>query len=257
MPRSKPPVSLSTEQRKQLLHWLAAQGTPQQVALRCRIVLAAADGQSDPGIATDLKVSRPTVILWRVRFAAHGLESLWRIAPGPGRKPTYGAEKIKAVVDATLQSKPKGMTQWSCRLMARSQGLSKSTVSNIWRSHNLKPHRVKTFKLSRDAKFLEKLTDVVGLHLNSPEKALVLCLDEKSQIQALDRTQPGLPMTRAAAAPGRVIISAMVRPACLPRSITYRVGSLVSAMSGIDTRSFSSFCAGWMRSFPEMLLCTW
>jgi transposase len=196
MPRSKPPLSLSPEQRQQVLHWLAAQGTPQQVALRCRIVLAAAEGQSDPRIAADLQVSRPTVILWRTRFAERGLESLWQIAPGRGRKPTYGPEKIQAVVAATLQTKPKGMTQWSCRQMAKSQGLSKSTVSNIWRSHNLKPHRVKTFKLSRDPKFLEKLTDVVGLYLNPPEKALVLCVDEKSQIQALDRTQPGLPLKK-------------------------------------------------------------
>src|SRR5271166_4690037 len=196
MPRSKPPLSLSPEQRQQVLHWLAAQGTPQQVALRCRIVLAAAEGQPDPRIAADLQVSRPTVILWRTRFAEHGLETLWQIAPGRGRKPTYGPEKIQAVVAATLQTKPKGMTQWSCRQMAKSQGLSKSTISNIWRSHNLKPHRVKTFKLSRDPKFLEKLTDVLGLYLNPPEKALVLCVDEKSQIQALDRTQPGLPMKR-------------------------------------------------------------
>src|SRR5205823_6469855 len=122
-----------------------------------------------------------------------GCGSLWEIAPGRGRKPVYGADQIKALVDATLQTKPKGMTQWSCRLMAKHQGLSKSTVSNIWRSHNLKPHRVKTFKLSRDPKFLEKLTDVVGLYLNPPQQAIVLCVDEKSQIQALDRTQPGLP----------------------------------------------------------------
>src|SRR5271166_3396373 len=196
MPRSKPPLSLSPEQRQQVLHWLAAQGTPQQVALRCRIVLAAAEGQPDPRIAADLQVSRPTVILWRTRFAEHGLETLWQIAPGRGRKPTYGPEKIQAVVAATLQTKPKGMTQWSCRQMAKSQGLSKSTISNIWRSHNLKPHRVKTFKLSRDPKFLEKLTDVVGLYLNPPTKALVLCVDEKSQVQALDRTQPGLPMKK-------------------------------------------------------------
>ena len=141
-------------------------------------------------------MNRPTVILRRQRFLEEGKESLWEVAPGRGRKPTYGPEKIQAVVDATLQTKPKGMTQWSCRLMAEKQGLSKSTVSTIWRSHNLKPHRVKTFKLSRDPKFLEKLTDVVGLYLNPPEKALVLCVDEKSQIQALDRTQPGLPMKK-------------------------------------------------------------
>ena len=176
--------------------WLAAHGTPQQVALRSRIVLAAAKGETDSAIARELQVNRNTVILWRRRFLQAGKESLWEIAPGRGRKPTYGAEKIKAVVDATLQTKPKAMTHWSCRRMAESQGLSKSTVSNIWRSHNLKPHRSKTFKLSRDPKFLEKLTDVVGLYLNPPEKAIVLCVDEKSQIQALDRTQPGLPMKK-------------------------------------------------------------
>jgi transposase len=118
------------------------------------------------------------------------------VAPGRGRKPTFGAEKIKTIIDATLQTKPKGMTHWSCRLMAKNQRVSKSTVSNIWRSHNLKPHRVKHFKLSRDARFLEKLTDVVGLYLNPPQQALVLCIDEKSQIQALDRTQPGLPLKK-------------------------------------------------------------
>src|SRR5487761_854766 len=130
------------------------------------------------------------------RFAERGLEVLWQVASGRGRKPTYGPEKIKAIVDATLQTKPPGMTHWSCRLMAQSQGVSRSTISNIWRSHHLKPHRVKHFKLSRDRQFLEKLTDVVGLYLNPPQQAMVICVDEKSQIQALDRTQPGLPLKR-------------------------------------------------------------
>jgi transposase len=196
MPNSTRALTLPTDQQEQLQQWLAAHGTPQQVALRCRIVLAAAQGRSDLGIASALQVNRHTVKLWRTRFAEQGLQSVWEIAPGRGRKPLYGAEKVKAVVDATLQTKPKGMTHWSCRLMAKSQGLSKSTVSKIWRSHNLKPHRVKTFKLSRDRRFLEKLTDVVGLYLNPPENALVLCVDEKSQIQALDRTQPGLPLKK-------------------------------------------------------------
>ncbi len=196
MPRYKPPLSLSPEQREQIRQWLAAQGTPQAVALRCRIVLAAAAALPDPKIAAELHVSRPTVALWRERFADQGLESLWRVAPGRGRKPTYGADQVKAVLQATLQSKPKGMTHWSCRLMAKHQGVSKSTISNIWRSHNLKPHRVKRFKLSRDPKFLEKLTDVVGLYLNPPQQAIVLCVDEKSQIQALNRTQPGLPLKK-------------------------------------------------------------
>lgn len=196
MPRSAPPVTLSIGDREEIQGWLTAHGTPQQVALRSRIVLAAAEGRSDSAIACHLQVNRHTVILWRQRFLQEGKESLWEVAPGRGRKPTYGPEKIQAIVKATLQTKPRGMTQWSCRLMAENQGLSKSTVSNIWRSHNLKPHRVKTFKLSRDPRFLEKLTDVVGLYLNPPEKAVVLCVDEKSQIQALDRTQPGLPMKK-------------------------------------------------------------
>src|SRR3974390_2109118 len=196
MPRSAPVVSLSIGDQEEIQGWLTAHGTPQQVALRSRIVLAAAEGRSDSAIAHQLQVNRHTVILWRQRFLQEGKESLWEVGPGRGRKPIYGPETIQAVVKATLQTKPKGMTQWSCRLMAKNQGLSKSTVSNIWRSHNLKPHRVKTFKLSRDPQFLEKLTDVVGLYLNPPEKALVLCVDEKSQIQALDRTQPGLPMKK-------------------------------------------------------------
>jgi transposase len=196
MPPMTPFLPVSLSDQEQIGQWLAAHGTPQQVALRSRIVLAAAAGQSDSAIAQRLETNRKTVMLWRARFTEQGLESLWEIAPGRGRKPTYGPEKIKAIVNATLQTKPKGMTQWSCRLMAESQQVSKSTVSNIWRSHNLKPHRVKSFKLSRDPRFLEKLTDVVGLYLNPPQRALVLCLDEKSQIQALDRTQPGLPLKK-------------------------------------------------------------
>ena len=196
MPRRTPALNLDARDQQQIQQWLAAQGTPQQVALRSRIVLAAGEGQSDSAIAERFQINRKTVSLWRRRFAQQGAGSLWEIAPGRGRKPVYGADKIKALVDATLQTKPKGMTQWSCRLMAKHQGVSKSTVSNIWRSHNLKPHRVKTFKLSRDPKFLEKLTDVVGLYLNPPQQAIVLCVDEKSQIQALDRTQPGLPLKK-------------------------------------------------------------
>src|SRR5712692_5292401 len=196
MPRSAAALALQEADQQQLQQWAAAFGTPQQVALRSQIVLAAAEGRSDNAIAQQLEVNRKTVTLWRTRFAQEGRDSLWEVAPGRGRKPTYGPEKIRAIVDATLRTKPKGMTHWSCRLMAADQGVSKSTINNIWQSHNLKPHRVKTFKLSRDARFLEKLTDVVGLYLNPPQQALVLCIDEKSQIQALDRTQPGLPMKK-------------------------------------------------------------
>ena len=190
------PCDLSEVQQQKLEKWIAAHGTPQQVAVRCRIVLAAAAGGSDITIAEQLGINRNTVILWRKRFADEGLDGLWDIAPGRGRKPTYGIDKIAAVVDATLQTKPPGMTHWSCRTMAQSQSISKSTVNNIWRAYNLQPHRTENFKLSRDPKFLEKMTDVVGLYLNPPQEAIVLCIDEKSQIQALDRTQPGLPIKK-------------------------------------------------------------
>src|SRR5437868_6988802 len=196
MARPTAALTLKEADQQQLRQWVSAFGTPQQVALRSQIVLAAAEEQSDNAIAQRLDVNRKTVRLWRARFRQEGLDSLWEVAPGRGRKPTYGAEKIQSIVDATLRTKPKGMTQWSCRLMAARQGVSKSTINNIWQSHNLKPHRVKTFKLSRDAKFLEKLTDVVGLYLNPPQQAIVLCVDEKSQIQALDRTQAALPIKK-------------------------------------------------------------
>jgi len=153
----------------------SAFGTPQQVALRCRIVLVAASGQSDQATAEQLATNRHTVRLWRQRFPQQGLQGLWEIAPGRGRKANYSPEKIQAIIDTTLQSKPKGRTPWSCRCLAERMGVSKSTVNNIWRSHNLKPHRVKTFKLSRDPHFLEKLSDVLGLYLNPPEQAMVLC----------------------------------------------------------------------------------
>lgn len=196
VPVSTPALLLKDADEQQLRQWISAFGTPQQVSLRSQIVLAAAEGKSDNAIAQQLAVNRKTVMLWRARFEQEGLDGLWEVASGRGRKPTYGSDKIQAIVDATLRTKPKGMTHWSCRLLAAEQGVSKSTINSIWQGHNLKPHLVKTFKLSRDARFLEKLTDVVGLYLNPPQQAMVLCVDEKSQIQALDRTQPGLPLKK-------------------------------------------------------------
>lgn len=197
MPRSvMPALALSSEDRGKLERWAAAMGTPQQVALRCGIVLSAAEGVAEAANAAAHGVNRKTVRLWRERFTHLGPSGLWEIAPGRGRKATYDVTRIKELVDATLQTKPEGSTHWSCRTMAAAQGIGKSTVNTVWRSHNLKPHRSETFKLSRDPRFLEKLTDVVGLYLNPPQKAIVLCVDEKSQIQALNRTQPGLPMKK-------------------------------------------------------------
>jgi len=196
MPRSVAALVVSESERAQIERWLAAMGTPQQVALRCRIVMACAAGMPEAAIAAENGVNRKTVRLWRERFSAEGPSGLWEIASGRGRKATYNAERIKAVIHSTLQSKPDGATHWSCRTMAAAQAIGKSTISTIWRSHNIKPHRTETFKLSRDPRFLEKLTDVVGLYLNPPDKAIVLCVDEKSQIQALNRTQPGLPLKK-------------------------------------------------------------
>ena len=189
-------ILLSPSDQAQLEQWESAHGTPQQVALRCRIVLAACAGQPNQVIATNFQISRPTVNLWRKRVRDGGIGQVWEIAPGRGRKPRHDQAKRDAIIKTTLQTKPKGMTHWSCRSMAREQHVSKATVNRLWQMHNIKPHLSGTFKLSRDAKFLEKLTDVVGLYLNTPQKAVVLCLDEKSQIQALDRTQPGLPLKK-------------------------------------------------------------
>jgi transposase len=196
MPRIAQPLTLSESDLQELQYWVAAHRTPQQVVLRCQIVLAASQGQQDKTISAELHINFKTVALWRKRFLAEGSGCLWEVATGRGRKPSLTSKKVKEIVNSTLQTKPAGATHWSCRTMAKAQGVSKATVNRIWQSHHLKPHRTKTFKLSRDPKFLEKLTDVVGLYLNPPEKALVICVDEKSQIQALDRTQPGLPLKR-------------------------------------------------------------
>jgi transposase len=196
MPRITPPTILSESDLQELELWVAAHRTPQQVSQRCQIVLAAARGQQDKVISSELGINFKTVALWRRRFLAEGPDCLWEVAAGRGRKPSLSSKKIKNIMDATTQSTPPGATHWSCRTMAKAHGVSKATVNRIWQSHHLQPHRTKSFKLSRDPNFFDKLTDVVGLYLNPPEKALVLCVDEKSQIQALDRTQPGLPLKK-------------------------------------------------------------
>jgi len=196
MPRVARTIQLDPNDRLELERWVGAHGTPQQVTQRCRIVLEASAGHQDKAIADMLQINFKTVALWRGRFLKEGIQCLWQVAPGRGRKPIYSASKVATLIESTLQSRPAGATHWSCRSMAKAQGVSKDTVSRIWRAHQIKPHRSRGFKLSRDPQFLEKLTDVVGLYLNPPTKALVLCIDEKSQIQALDRTQPGLPLKK-------------------------------------------------------------
>jgi len=156
----------------------------------------AADGVLSQDIARELDISRPTVQLWRERFLSLRLEGLEKDAPRPGRLPSIPEKKVRAVIEATLHTTPPTATHWSTRSMAKAHGLSQATIRRIWKQHHLKPHLVKTFKISRDTHFVEKLYDVVGLYLNPPDKSLVLCVDEKSQIQALDRTQPGLPLKK-------------------------------------------------------------
>ena len=189
-------TTLGADDVMQLNQWIKAHGTPQQVVVRSLIALEASAGRSDLGIASALGVNRHTVRLWRRRVGHEGVGSVWEIASGRGRKARYGVRKRDRMIRATLRDRPVGQTHWSCRTMADAQGVSKNTVNRLWQLHNLKPHMHRTFKLSRDPKFLEKLTDVVGLYLNPPQKAVVICVDEKSQIQALDRTQPGLPLKK-------------------------------------------------------------
>ena len=194
MSRRTSPIMLSSQEQGQLQAWAKARSQPLRLVQRAQIVLLAAQGMENQQIARRVRVSRPTVQLWRHRFLALRTAGLEKDAPRPGRLPRIPANKVQALVAATLHSKPPNATHWSTRTMARAQGVSEATVRRIWKQYQLKPHRIETFKLSRDPQFVEKLTDVVGLYLNPPEKALVLAVDEKSQIQALDRTQPGLPM---------------------------------------------------------------
>jgi len=185
---------LTAEEESTLEAWARGRTIAARLVQRAQIIRMAAQGVLSQDIAAELKVSRPTVQLWRQRFLALRLAGLEKDAPRPGRLPRISPQKVRTVVEATLQTKPPDATHWSTRTMAKAQGLSEASVRRIWKQHNLKPHLTRTFKLSRDPQFVDKLRDVVGLYMNPPEKALVLCVDEKCQIQALDRTQPGLPM---------------------------------------------------------------
>jgi len=187
-------LPLADGQREVLEKLARSQTAKHRDVQRARGLLLAADGVANTRIGADLGVSPTTVSNWRERFATDGLKGLGVVRRGRGRKPSIPPEKVQAIVHATLHDKPPGETHWSCRSMAKAQGVSPATVQRIWSARAIKPHRVKTFKLSRDKRFEEKLVDVVGLYLNPPENAIVLAMDEKSQIQALDRTQASLPM---------------------------------------------------------------
>src|ERR1041385_966668 len=194
--RIAPQITLSDELRVRLNSFSRSRSLPFRLIQRAQIVLLAAEGRQDQDIAEQLDITRQTAGRWRKRFLRQGLPGIQKDAPRPGRKKKMSVSKTQMIVRKTTQERPDNATHWSTRTMAAAVGVSPATISRLWKAHGLKPHRVKTFKLSNDKHFIEKLNDIVGLYLSPPEHAIVLSCDEKSQIQALDRTQPGLPLKK-------------------------------------------------------------
>lgn len=194
--RIAPEVIVTEAERSILERWARGRSTPFRLMQRARIVLLATKGQENREIAQAIGVTRQLVGRWRTRYVAAGLAGIQKDAPRSGRKPARRDALAGKIIQATLHQRPSNATQWSTRTLAKELGTSDSMVRRVWQANQLKPHLSRTFKLSNDLRFIEKLTDVVGLYLNPPERALVFCCDEKSQIQALDRTQPGLPIKK-------------------------------------------------------------
>jgi len=192
--RVAPPIILNPEQKQALEQCARGRSLPLRLVERARIVLLAAAGKQDKEIAAELEITAHRAARWRKRYLENGLPGLEKDAPRPGRTPKISAATVRKVIHKTTQETPLNATHWSTRGMAKAVGISETTVRRIWHKHGLKPHKVETFKVSTDPHFAEKLETIVGLYLNPPEHALVLCCDEKSQIQALDRTQPSLPL---------------------------------------------------------------
>lgn len=193
MERRRAEIVLSDDEREVLERWARRPKSAQALALRCRIVLAAADGHASTDIATALGCNRSTVGKWRTRFAEHRLDGL-HDEPRPGAPRAIDDDAVERVIVKTLEETPTNATHWSTRSMAKATGMSQSAVSRIWRAFGLKPHLVQSFKLSPDPQFVDKVRDIVGLYVNPPDAAVVLCVDEKTQVQALDRTAPVLPL---------------------------------------------------------------
>jgi transposase len=195
--RVAPPILLTDEQRQALAAAAASRTASVRFAQRAKMILLAADGNQDIEIAAEVGLQRQAVARWRRRFLESGMEGIAKDAPRGGRKRSARTDaKVRAIVQRTTRTTPPNATHWSTRSMAAAEGVSEATVRRVWREHGLKPHRVKSFKLSNDKRFVEKLDDIVGLYLSPPEHAIVLSCDEKSQIQALDRTQPSLPLKK-------------------------------------------------------------
>ena len=227
-------IKLTDVERERLMRIAHAERSEVRLARRAGIILLCADGLDNRLVGEMLGIDRIQVGRWRERFATGGLEALARDRPRGGRKPVVDRAEV---VRLTTQSTPEAATHWSTRSVAAMAGCSDSTVQRIWKQHGLKPHRLRQFKVSRDPQFVDKLEDIVGLYLSPPEHALVLCCDEKCQVQALDRTQPGLPMKKGRAATMRMITSATGRPRCSPHSIFWTASSSPRAISVIATAS--------------------
>jgi transposase len=187
-------LRLAGRELQELLQVSRHRSTPQSIVLRTEIVLGAAEGVANKKLARQLATTLPTVLLWRKRYESEGLAGILEDRPRSGRPKQISEKKVAAIVDATMKTKPRDATHWTVRTMAKTQGVSRATVHRIWQKHKLQPHRVESFKFSNDPDFVPKLRDIVGLYINPPDKAIVLSVDEKSQIQALDRTQPILPL---------------------------------------------------------------
>jgi hypothetical protein len=221
MGRVPPLVTLSKDDSELLEGWGRKHSTGQSHAMRARIVLLAAQGMANGAIADSIGTSQQTVSKWRTRFVEYGVDGLFD-EPRPGAPRKIGDERVQQVVSATLESVPKGMTHWSTRDLAKRSGISRESVRRIWKAFRLQPHREGTFKLSKDPLLVDKIRDIVGLYVNPPEKAVVLCVDEKSQIQALERTQQLLPMQ-----PGRIAL----------RTCDYRRHGTTSLFAALDVAS--------------------
>jgi len=255
---SKPACALAVTpaQRQQVEAWARLPTTPQRVVLRSKIVLQAIAGVANQVIAATLGVTRPTVLLWRRRFTAGGPSALLRDRPRGGGVPRLSAGTVQEVVEATLHTQPPAATHWTVRTMARARGISPASVQRIWAAHGLKPHLVRTFKVSRDPQFVAKVRDVVGLYLNPPEHALVLCVDEKSQIQALDRTQPGLPLKRGRCGTMTHDYKRHGTTTLFAALMSSRARSSANVCPAIGIRSFSSSCGASTGRRPRISTST-
>ena len=223
------PVALTVQENNQLIEWTRRLKTSQALALRARIVMVCAQGASNRETADRLRITKQTVGKWRSRFLERRLDGLLD-EPRPGAPRQHGDAKIEQLIATTLNERPREATHWSTRLLAKKLRVSQSTVSRVWRAFGLQPHRAETFKLSTDPLFIDKVRDIVGLYLNPPTKAMVLCVDEKGQIQALDRTQPILPLAPGLPNAVRMTTSGMERRRCLRRWISLPAMSSVQCI---------------------------